>query len=105
MEIEIYNHPERGLCVWFDDYAPGNSTLFSGNGHVPVHASGLTFVRPSSCSLRDAYNIVLGGVMAISPELYSQALRKMAQLMGRVNDDAFQKEVVAISRAMPCDID
>ena len=41
--IEIYDHPERGLCVWFDDYAPGDSTLFSGNGHVPVLMSGLLF--------------------------------------------------------------
>lgn len=44
LTIEVYDHPERGLCVWYDDYAPGNSTLYCESGHIPVNASELKFL-------------------------------------------------------------
>lgn len=55
--------------------------------------------------LAAAYEIVLGGVMAISPDLYRRALERMAAMTGRVNDEAFRAEVDKIGRMMPCDFD
>ena len=46
MEIEVYDHPERGLCVWHDDY--GHGEHFCGNGHIPVGASDLRFLYPAN---------------------------------------------------------
>lgn len=52
-----------------------------------------------------AYEIVLGGVMAISPELYAEALNRMAAMSGRENNDAFKADVAKISRSTLCDLD
>ena len=46
MDIEVYSHPVKGLCVWILDYAPGGidtPVTTNGDGHVPVAYSGLTF--------------------------------------------------------------
>lgn len=45
-EIDVYDHPELGLCVWYDDYAHG--AHFCGNGHIPVGASDLRFLYPAN---------------------------------------------------------
>jgi hypothetical protein len=48
--------------------------------------------------LRRAYDIVLGGTMAISPRLYSIALQDIARLVGRVVDNEFLNDIKEISR-------
>lgn len=44
IEIDVYDHPERGLCVWHHDYDHG--AHFCGNGHIIVSLSDLRFLRP-----------------------------------------------------------
>lgn len=61
--------------------------------------------QPQPIPLQDAYMAILGGVMAISPDLYDKALDKIARLSGRTNDEKFKKEVYEISKSMPCDLD
>lgn len=56
-------------------------------------------------SIKESYLAVLGGVMAISPELYNSALDQMAKMTGRTNDAQFQLEVAEVGRSMPCDLD
>lgn len=56
-------------------------------------------------SLELVYDRYLGGVLAISPELYAQALAAMAKELGRENDDAFWAEVRAYELTLPCYLD
>lgn len=66
---------------------------------------GKTKMSESTITLTEAYEMVLGGVMAISPDLYRSALQKMAELTGREVDAAFIAEVGEVGRSMPCDLD
>lgn len=52
-----------------------------------------------------AYELTLGCFLCISPDLYTKALNRMAEMAGRVNDEAFRAEVAEIGRARPCDLD
>ena len=52
--------------------------------------------------LRAAVLSILGGVGAISPRLYGQALDRIAEITGRVNDDSFRSEVTECLRSVPC---
>jgi hypothetical protein len=56
-------------------------------------------------SLAKAYETHLGGVLAISPELYGRALDAIAQRLGRQNDEAFRVEVRAHEKTLPCYLD
>lgn len=56
-------------------------------------------------SLIEAYDHILGGVMAISPDLYKTALEKIAEMTGRENNEQFQLEIAEIGRSMPCYLD
>ena len=46
--IDVYEHPIKGLCVWFRDYEPGGSldvpTSTDGDGHIPINCSPLKFL-------------------------------------------------------------
>ena len=45
-ELEVYDHPEKGLCVWFNDYSAGSidqPVSTDGDGHVPVSCTNLIF--------------------------------------------------------------
>ena len=55
--------------------------------------------------LRIAYVSVLGGVIAISPELYGQAMTRIAAMVGRVDDESFRSDVRAMQATLPCYID
>lgn len=57
------------------------------------------------CSLDCACRIVLGGVMAISPELYGQSLDKIAEMTGRVNDQQFRSDVIGVLKAFTHSMD
>lgn len=56
-------------------------------------------------NLDDACRIILGGVGAISPSLYKEALDKIAEMTGRTNDDQFKNDVTEILRTFPCPLD
>ena len=56
-------------------------------------------------SLDAAYNSVLGGVMAISPELYTKALHQIAVLCQCPVDYNFIEKVKAYEKTLPCDLD
>jgi len=47
--IEIYNHPEKGLCVWWKDFSPTGGLDYpvstNGDGHIPIKCSSLRFLR------------------------------------------------------------
>ncbi|RTK99325.1 MAG: hypothetical protein EKK57_09830 [Proteobacteria bacterium] len=49
-------------------------------------------------SLRESYDAVLGGIMAISPPLYREALKEVARLAGREFDDKFRKDISDIQK-------
>jgi hypothetical protein len=55
--------------------------------------------------LRAAVLAILGGVGAISPRLYGQALDRIAKITGRVNDESFRNEVTECLRSVPCPLD
>lgn len=38
-EIDVYPHPQRGLCVWGEDYG------HSDHDHVPVKSTGIRFIK------------------------------------------------------------
>jgi len=63
--------------------------------------------KEERAQLEKAYSAVLGGVMAISPELYESALAEMASMVGLGGKvtPAFRDEVREVARAMPCDLD
>ena len=48
---------------------------------------------------------VFGGIGAMSPELYEEALRRIAEQCGRVVDEMFRNEVTKQLRQMPCPFD
>lgn len=48
---------------------------------------------------------VFGGFGAMSPELYKEALRRVAEQCGRVVDETFRHEVAEELRQMPCPLD
>ena len=48
---------------------------------------------------------VFGGIGAMSPELYEEALRRVAEQCGRVVDEMFRNEVTEQLRQMPCPFD
>jgi len=54
----------------------------------------------TSCSLRDATIAVLGGVVAISPDLYTEALEQIAEMSGRENTAEMWQEVNAILQTL-----
>jgi hypothetical protein len=80
----------------------GPITCWYGPTRRAIH-SDLAFLP--AVSMAEAYEAVLGGVMAIAPDFYSLALEQMAQLMGRTNDDAFRAEVAEHGRSLPSDMD
>lgn len=43
-EIEVYNHPSRGLCVWAEDYGCAHPEYYQ-DGHIPVQETGMNFVE------------------------------------------------------------
>ncbi len=47
--IDVYDHPKKGLCVWFPDYCSRGGidipVFTDGDGHVPIWCSGLKFIR------------------------------------------------------------
>lgn len=47
----------------------------------------------------------LGGVGAISPELYAAALQDIANAVGCEVSNAFKAKVAAVLRDMPCSMD
>lgn len=49
-------------------------------------------------SLREAYDCVLGGTMAISPPLYNQALKDIARLVNREFNDEFKADIKEIQK-------
>ena len=56
--------------------------------------------------LDKAVLMILGGVGAISPDLYRQALAKIAELTGRdASDPQFLEDVQAECRKLPCPLD
>ena len=55
--------------------------------------------------LRSAVFARLGGVGAISPELYGLALQDIAKTMGCVMGENFKTKVESILRDIPCPID
>ena len=55
--------------------------------------------------LHDVCWTVLGGVGAISPELYGRTLDEIARLVGRVNDTQFKCEVIDVLATFPCPLD
>lgn len=61
--------------------------------------------RPASCSLREATIAVLGGVAAISEDLYTDALEQIAEMSGRENTAEMWQDVDAILNSLPCPID
>jgi hypothetical protein len=61
--------------------------------------------RKQPPTLREVYESMLGGVLAISPEHYGSVVEKMAAMMGRVNDEAFRAEVAEVGRSFPSDLD
>lgn len=57
-------------------------------------------------TVKEAYDIVLGNVLAISPEYYKQAMERIAKLTGRNNDEILCHEIMAISsQDRLCDLD
>lgn len=47
---EVYDHPIKGLCVWFEDYAPGNAgyrgiCTDDNDGHIPLGCTEYEFLR------------------------------------------------------------
>ena len=59
----------------------------------------------NNSKLKQVYSSVLGGVGAISPDLYEKALEIMAAMCERELDDDFREEVRVIGKSMPCPID
>ena len=55
--------------------------------------------------LRMACESVLGNVGAISPVLYNLALKRIAEMTGRENNEEFKKEVAKILETLSCSID
>jgi len=55
--------------------------------------------------LRAAVVSVLGGVGALSPELYEGALCRIGELTGRVVDSEFRTEVRDVLCSLPCPLD
>lgn len=56
-------------------------------------------------SLSQVYDAYLGGVLAMSPELYREALDAIAARLGRENDEVFRAEVQAYEKTLPCHLD
>ena len=56
-------------------------------------------------TLEHAYDLVFGGVLAISPELYGQGVQKLADLVGRENDEAFKQDVRNVESKQPFYLD
>jgi len=56
-------------------------------------------------TLHDACWLILGGVCAISGPLFGQALNKIAEMTGRVNDDQFRRDVLRVIAEFPCPLD
>lgn len=45
-EVEVYNHPIKGLCVFAEDIgSSGTGVNDETDCHVSVHNAGLTFIR------------------------------------------------------------
>lgn len=45
-EIEVYEHPVKGLCCYADDFfSAGSGVDDSTDCHVSVQCTGLTFIR------------------------------------------------------------
>lgn len=59
----------------------------------------------SACSLRSAVISTLGGVAAISEDLYTDAMEEIALKAGRENDGDLWQEVGIILESLPCPID
>jgi hypothetical protein len=58
-----------------------------------------------SDTLKAAVVSRLGGVGAISPDLYDLALQDIAERVGRVVSDDFKAEVMAVLRDVPSSLD
>jgi hypothetical protein len=55
--------------------------------------------------LQSVVYAIFGGVGAISPRLYAQALERIAEITGRTLDQAFRSEVSGIIGTMTCPLD
>lgn len=53
-------------------------------------------------TLREAYEIVLGGVMAMSPKRYENSLAAIARIVGREVDSEFRIDIAVIQSSLPC---
>ena len=97
----------KGAAHWHQELSKMSDV--TGDKMIPVpgtHQGGFTprFLT-AAMSMADAYEATLGGVMAIAPDAYGAALEKISQLMGRVNDDAFQAEVAEHGKSLPSYMD
>lgn len=60
------------------------------------------------CAKQELHAVVVsvfGGIGAMSPELYEEALRRVAEQCGRLVDEMFRSEVTEELRQMPCPLD
>lgn len=44
-EIEVYDHPIKGLCCWVGDYGAEQGEYPGADGHVPVNMTGIYFIE------------------------------------------------------------
>lgn len=51
-------------------------------------------------TLREAYDLVLGGTLAISPPLYKLALQEIANMLGRTVDNDFMSEIKQLEKQL-----
>lgn len=56
-------------------------------------------------SIEEASNLVLGNVMAVSPEFHVKMLDKIAELTGREVNKEFVQEVLEYLMTLECDWD
>jgi hypothetical protein len=93
-------------AVIYTAYSPLGVVLFGGI--VCLIACGITFwcidyllfweEKKKKISLREAYDCVLGGTMAISPPLYNQALKDIARIANREFNDKFKADIKEIQK-------
>lgn len=113
-------HPARIVCPAFGSALAGGDwyiieqliwdSWIRRNIPVTVHyiAGTLPEVEERNIpvsSLKEACTIVFGGVGAMSPEIYSKALEKVADMCDRLVDDDFRSEVADVLKDLPCPLD
>lgn len=58
-----------------------------------------------SPNLQELVIYTFAGIGAISPERYAATLTTLAEMVGRIADDAFYHEVRGILKTLPCPLD